>query len=785
MISIARIFTLPLFLFLGACASIAVLQLNDRFGEPDPAHFDHVQGTPPKLVPDYWSDVRPVLDRRCVSCHACSDAPCQLNLTSYEGLTRGASQIEVYGTPRLVAEAPTRLGIDAQSVLEWRSKGFFPVLNERIQTPEANRQGGVMYRLLAQKHRQTLPPGRLNDPDIDFSLNRTAICTTAEGVDDYLRHHPTRGMPFALPPLEDREFKTLTQWLEAGSPYRQPPPLPKSLVGQIEAWEAFLNGDSKKEQLVARYIYEHWFIGHFWFPEMPEQFFELVRSQTPPGKAVSRIATRRPYDDPGVERVYYRFVRLNATPVAKTHMPLRLDPDRLSRLHHWFISPDYAVTELPGYAPEVASNPFVSFHALPLQARYRLMLEEAQFTLMGFMKSPVCRGQVALNAIDDHFWVFFVAPNEKESALMQQLIDGAMPTLRLPSEQQSTTGLLAWMTYAQLERQYLDSKQVLINKLGKKGTQPTLDDLWDGDGTNPNAALTVFRHFDSASVVRGLIGDRPQTAFVMGYPLLERMHYLLTAGFDVYGNIGHQLATRLYMDFLRMESELNFLVFLPLKDRQAVLDHWYRKRSEPRDRYFADATAHFPEETGVRYRTPDTLTELYALLQKRLAPLSESQLGLSASKLGAPSIRQLERLRHVHGLPASLLPENSLLLVTRRDGTTATISIVRNSAHANVAELLDQEGLRLPEEDSLTVENGIIGAYPNAFFTVDQSSLGAFISAIEQLKSLEDLGPLTDRFGIRRTDPRFWSVSDRIHIDYHQNQPTEFGILDYSRLDNH
>lgn len=129
MISIARIFTLPLFLFLGACASIAVLQLNDRFGEPDPVHFDHVQGTPPRLAPDYWSDVRPVLDRRCVSCHACSDAPCQLNLTSYEGLTRGASQIEAYGTPRLVAEAPTRLGIDAQSVLEWRSKGFFPVLN--------------------------------------------------------------------------------------------------------------------------------------------------------------------------------------------------------------------------------------------------------------------------------------------------------------------------------------------------------------------------------------------------------------------------------------------------------------------------------------------------------------------------------------------------------------------------------------------------------------------------------------------------------------------------------
>lgn len=48
---------------------------------------------------------------------------------------------------------------------------------------------------------------------------------------------------------------------------------------------------------------------------------------------------------------------------------------------------------------------------------------------------------------------------------------------------------------------------------------------------------------------------------VIGYPLFERMHYLLLAGYDVYGNIGHQLATRLYMDFLRMEGELNFSPF--------------------------------------------------------------------------------------------------------------------------------------------------------------------------------------------------------------------------------
>ncbi|CAG22542.1 hypothetical protein PBPRB0669 [Photobacterium profundum SS9] len=46
----------------------------------------------------------------------------------------------------------------------------------------------------------------------------------------------------------------------------------------------------------------------------------------------------------------------------------------------------------------------------------------------------------------------------------------------------------------------------------------------------------VFRHFDSASMVKGLIGVQPKTAWIIDYSLLERIHYLLVAGFDVYGD---------------------------------------------------------------------------------------------------------------------------------------------------------------------------------------------------------------------------------------------------------
>lgn len=771
-----------LFIFLGACATLATLKLDDRFGPADPTRFDQ----PPRAVagsPDYWQEVRPILDRRCVSCHACYDAPCQLNLTSYAGLTRGASGSQVYAL-RLLAETPTRLGIDAQTNTDWRKLGFFPVLNEREPTAEANRVAGVMHRLLTMKQLAPGPDqGPVNDADLDFALDRAQMCPAAEGLDDYARAHPTRGMPFGLPALSQGEHTTLTRWLEAGAPYSPPPALPENIERQVDEWERFFNGDDAKSQLAARYIYEHWFAGHLWFSEQPGLYFQLVRSRTPPGQPVDLIATRRPFDDPGVARVWYRLQRADATIVAKTHMPLLLGAGRLERLRGWFLRPGYVVKALPGYDPDVASNPFVTFHDLPLGARYRFMLDDAQFTLAGFMKGPVCRGQVALNSINDHFWVFFVAPNDKEARFMEQLIDGAAPNLRLPAERDDATGLLAWYTYARLEKAYLQAKRAVVQKLGKAGVRPTLADIWDGDGNNPNAALTVFRHFDSASVERGLLGDRPQTAFVMGYPLLERMHYLLSAGFDVYGNVGHQLATRLYMDFLRMESELNFIALLPLKDRQQVLDRWYRGRSEPHNRFFADATAHFPEETGIRYRTRDTLSELYEMLGKRLAPVRHSSTDLASSGLNRTDATTLGQLSGLTGIAASTMPEASLLYVTAGSGKQRVISLIRDSAHTNVAHLFDEENRRVPEEDQLWAFNGVLTAYPNAIFSVDQKHLASFVDSVRAMRSPSDFATLVDRFGFRRTDRRFWGISDAIHDHWRTERPIDFGILDYSRLE--
>ncbi|HEC00037.1 MAG TPA: hypothetical protein ENJ05_11095 [Thiotrichales bacterium] len=771
---------LGLSLLLGGCSLLARMGLDARHGSPDPANREAIaSGTV-----DYWNDAKPILDRRCVVCHGCYDAPCQLKLGTYEGIERGATPEQVYNAARLVAAPTTRLFEDAHSTAEWRHMGFHPVLNERAQTEDANIEGSLLARMLLLKMQHPLPEeGPITAP-FDFSLNRKQECPTIEEFDGFARKHPDWGMPYGLPGLSDAEYGTLLQWLREGAPRGTPPP-PPDLSAEIRRWEDFLNGDSPKRQLMSRYLYEHLFLAHLYFSDGPPRtFFRLVRSATPPGTPVQRISTRRPYDDPGVERVYYRLVPVRSTILAKTHMPYALDDARMARFRELFLAPDYEVVRLPSYEPRLAANPFAVFAPIPLDSRYRFLLDEAQFFIMGFIKGPVCRGQVALNVIDDHFWVAFDNPDSPALEGAEDFLARETDKLRLPSEQSSNAlALSTWIRYSALEEDYLAAKIEFARRNLDRPEMVNLDLIWDGDGHNANAALTVFRHFDSASVVKGFVGDPPKTFWIIDYPLFERIHYLLVAGFDIYGNLGHQLNTRLYMDFLRMEGELNFVALLPARERETHWLGWYREAHPWVVDFIRNALGQFDRETGIRFHTGDTARELMSMIRNRLASVLDKSHDLDQE--ADPFIRrQLQRLAGVRGRPVSWLPQVALLAVETGTGEPDFYTLLHNNGMTNVAQLFGEAGRRRPEEDSLTVVPGFVGAYPNAFYTVSREALPAFVAAVTGLDGEAAYRALVDRFGIRRNDQRFWRHSDRVHDAYLRREPLTAGLLDYNRLEN-
>ncbi|TEW53977.1 9-hexadecenoic acid cis-trans isomerase [Psychromonas sp. RZ22] len=764
-----------------AACSDSSEQLNEDYGDEKVRERQLPVEDP--LATEYRDQIKPLLEKRCVVCHGCYDAPCQLKLSSPEGIDRGASKHAVYDGSRILGADLSRLFIDAQTTEEWRQKEFTSVLNERDQTLLANLEGSVMYQLLLQKERFPQPQGVLPE-EFNYTLSRQDQCPDINELSDYKEEFPLAGMPYGLPNLSRDEFKALEMWIGRGAPMSEPVALSDQHLKLIEKWEKKINGDSLKEQLIARYLYEHLFLGHVYFDdvpistEQPPRFFHLVRSTTPPGKPVEIIATRRPYDDPKVKRVYYRLVLDRATTLAKTNLPYVLNKQREEQWDHLFYNTNFTVNTLPDYEE---FNPFLVFKDIPAVSRYQFLLQEAYFTISGFIKGPVCRGQVAVNVINDKFWVFFVPPDMKKISPLDQFIYEQAENLRLPAESSSDTLSVAeWLSYSKGHGRYIKARSDFIDQYMDHDKGLTLGNIWSG---NENAALTVFRHVDSATVVKGALGEQPKTAWVIDYPILERIHYLLVAGFDVYGNVGHQLTTRLYMDFLRIESEANFVSFLPNEDRQPTLSSWYLGATKELTEYLNDKNLMHSRPSGMVFTTQFTKEELLTRFKQHT--YSSSMLQKKNAEYRVPEQDlPLKRLGDLDNQVVLALPPVSFIIIEDEVAGDRVYSLLRHNAHKNVASLLNEKANRLPLQDSAEVFKGFLGTYPGLIFKVAERDKRDFVNLFVQANDAQKFQELITRYGVRRSNPNFWSVSDQLHKLYLQQDPIEYGLFDYNRLIN-
>ncbi|WP_456294643.1 fatty acid cis/trans isomerase [Vibrio sp. AK197] len=780
-----RLVPLLLILFFAGCAGFAAINYDQLFGEQ--VVRDRQMPFESPQASHFLDEVKPIIDNRCVVCHACYDAPCQLKMSSVEGIDRGATKEKVYHGTRLTASKPTRLFEDAQTTDEWRALGFHPVLNERDQTAPVNMQAGLIARLLMQKEQHPLPQQDQLE-GFDFSIDRDQICPTIDEYEQYQSDNPTWGMPYGMPNLAKSEYNTLLRWVESGAQMNNHIPLSVMEQSLVNEYETFLNDDSLKAQLSARYIYEHLFLSHLYFSEIKQQrprFFTLVRSTTPPGQPVDRIATRRPYGDPKVERVYYRIIPEQASIVDKTHMPYALNAARMKKWQTLFIDSDYSVEKLPSYKLEVAANPMTSFIDLPVKSRFKFMLDNAQNTIMSFIKGPVCRGQLALNVINDRFWVFFLDPDKSDIPEVNEFYRSQADNLQMPGELDSNAlPIHNWVTFSSQQARYLEAKSDFTNNWFKDGKNLTTDIIWTGNGKNPNAALTVIRHFDSASVAQGLVGKPPKTAWVLDYALLERIHYLLVAGFDVYGNFGHQLITRMFMDFLRMEGESNFLTLLPRAVRHDEHASWYQDQSPQFSQFLQSNVKPFDQPTQVKYTTTNYKAELYQMLQDKLSPVLKDRYNVVDTGLKPENQALLQQVDNIQGKGLVHLPQIMVMMVKSQSGDDQLFTLLHNNAHTNISSLFDEESNRDPANDDLTLVRGVLGSYPAAFLNIEESQVPALVHALQTLKTENDYVKLLDQFAVRRSSPNFWSFSDRVHQWYRHDQPVEFGLLDYNRFEN-
>jgi len=782
------IFLCSIVLALGACS-----KQDDGLSQSESITEHEELFVPTQEAVSYRDDIEPLLETKCLACHGCYDAPCQLKFETPDGVERGAHELEVYDGSRTEKQALTRLGIDAHSKQGWRDLGFYSVIEKHED------QSPLMAQMLQLGKRYEFAHNTRLPEELDTGLARDNVCTNLEGMADYRENHPLGGMPFGTTNLNDQEYALFMNWLEQGAKVTQREvTLSQDEKKAIDAWEKWLNRPSKEQQLVSRWLYEHLYLARLYFSDLADNgtYFEIVRSHTPSGKEIEIINTRRPNDNPEKD-MYYRLAPVNEAIVHKRHITFPLNHERLGEFQQLFFEKEnWTLDKLPGYSHDERQNPFTTFAAIPAQARYQFMLNEAEYFTRTFIRGPVCRGQIATDVIRDQFWAFFLAPENDAFITDPKYQEEAAPYLALAGQNDKLTDAGAeWLEFNEMRNKYLKLREATYQKAQPKG--PSLADVWNGDGSNQNALLTIFRHHDSASVEKGWIGAVPTTVWLMDYPLFERTYYQLVVNFDVFGNVAHQLQTRLYFDLIRNGAEQNFLRLMPPAARKPLLESWYQNLGKLKlDISYTDVDTQF--NTAETFSTQSPKDELVLRAMDKFAsinamasdPINRCENNSCERPDAKKWVKQADStlatiasqpVKHLPGL--SHLPETTLLHVTH--GKERTVyTLIRNRAHTNVAFLMGEESRYKPEEDTFTVYPGIIGSYPNFIFSIPAEELKSAVEQLSQTKEEDKFRALVAHWGVRRTHHEFWDILADI-VEWHKEErPRQAGILDINRYEN-
>jgi hypothetical protein len=781
--------------YLLLCALMSVAVVSGCAPAPSPSPSIIVE--PLAREVSFLEDVKPVLDRRCVVCHSCYNAGCQLQLGSFEGIDRGSSKEAVYSSSRLDPQDPSRLFMDAKSTSQWRERGFRSVIENHAESPANN---AILLQALEAKKHHPRPQGDYvaEAPD----LTCPASPDEAAG---YLAASPERGMPFGFPQLDLGEHAILSTWIARGAagPNAEEQ---KQLVTPVEAdaaaiakWEEFLNRDDPKHAMTARYLYEHFFLAHLRFPQSESgDFFELVRSKTPVGQPISVIATVRPYDDPGTESVYYRFRKIHSTIVHKTHMVVEFSDETLARYHELFIESDWiGEPNRIAYDEEIGANPFVVYAQIPPRVRYEFLLDHSEYFIRTFIRGPVCKGQVALNVIHDHFWVMFQDPAADHTVLDTEFLLSQSGNLRLPNEEGSDEKITEIFSDAYRERYaaFYRAKLALYDEKVPDGQG--IDAIWRGRRASDAPLLSIYRHFDSATVLKGAWGGLPRTLWVIDYSQFERIYYALVAGFDVYGNVSHQVNVRRYMDYLRIEGELNFVHYLPPGVRVPMIQSWYigegaledTKSQELLDdrgtqvefetddpkREFVERVIgeHLLESVGIGFDLVNFQPGGVEVPMPETFETDEQVLdGLRA--LTAPGT---ELIRHLTSTNLNLL----YVRIRGYHGSDRFISIVINRWHDNVTSLFFEKSRLDSSKDTLDFHAGQVGSYPNYFLDVDAEDIPDFFDMLENFDGSPEYLAKLEKYGVNRSDFDFWETYDWFQAKAYELDPVNAGLFDLNR----
>ena len=143
--------------------------------------------------------------------------------------------------------------------------------------------------------------------------------------------------------------------------------------------------------------------------------------------------------------------------------------------------------------------------------------------------------------------------------------------------------------------------------------------------------------------------------------------------------------------------------------------------------------------------------------------------------------------RHVRGRQLLPLPDATFLRVRMggQPGDDRAYTLVLNKDYSNLTSMLEDEDTRNPGQRHADRGARIRGELPE--FLPDGGRRATSMpspSALPAIRNRDDYERFVALYGVRRTNPGFWSDADWFQAAYRRLEPVDAGIFDLNRYRN-
>lgn len=304
----------------------------------------------------------------------------------------------------------------------------------------------------------------------------------------------------------------------------------------------------------------------------------------------------------------------------------------------------------------------------------------------------------------------------------------------------------------------------------------------------------------------GAVGGFPKTGMVFDYSLFERVFYNLVVGYNVFSNISAQTGARMYTDLERREGELAFLLFLPSNIRSKIWGKWYPQLSSL---FVKEDSKMLAKEmpTGInftkKYKKPVEYKNNFfkQIIDKRLRKdigYHYDPINFHSDQLDRrPALKitseedldkEFKKITHIKGGFVKSIANRMDVAFVRflRNGSDDLVyTIILNRYHKNVRFILGEDSQLDISKNTINVVKGFLGCYPNAFLEVKLEDATTFFKMFRAINNTPDsFYMFFKRFGIKRSNPNFWKVSDFFNKRFKDTHPLSAGFFDLNSYIN-